>query len=379
MLNGNKIVAVIPLRLGSQRCKNKNIRLLNNKILPAYVIESAKQSGIFDEIYINSSSDVFRSIAEELGVKFYKREESLSDPTITHEHFINDFCSSVESDYIFMLHSTSPFTKPETIKGFVTEMCQSNFDTLVSIKTEQEMILKDNSPVNFDFDHLFTQSQKLKPVQEVCWGITGWRTSALTNISEDLKPRTFIGNVGFYEVDGIETLDIHHEEDFIIADLVARNLEGIRNYKPQFYGEYHSEADVPNILVKDGVSVNDLHDANHLKVNISDIRSKFGVSNSWSKRVVNTENNSATVIQQMPGEGNRRHFHPDWNEWWYILDGEWEWEVENATHNIKKGDIVFIPKGKVHKITAIGDKPAVRLAVSREDVPHVYPDGDHRN
>ena len=29
-------------------------------------------------------------------------------------------------------------------------------------------------------------------------------------------------------------------------------------------------------------------------------------------------------------------------------------------------------KGKKHKITATGDKPAIRLAVSRADVNHIY-------
>ena len=41
---------------------------------------------------------------------------------------------------------------------------------------------------------------------------------------------------------------------------------------------------------------------------------------------------------------------------------------------MKQGDFVFIEKNKVHKITAAGDKPAIRLAVSRADVAHVYPD-----
>ena len=36
------------------------------------------------------------------------------------------------------------------------------------------------------------------------------------------------------------------------------------------------------------------------------------------------------------------------------------------------GDIVLIEKGKRHKITAVGTKPAIRLAVSRADVDHVY-------
>ena len=94
---------------------------------------------------------------------------------------------------------------------------------------------------------------------------------------------------------------------------------------------------------------------------------------SWSHRVINSENNSATLICQLPGEGNRRHYHNNWNEWWYIVDGSWEWMIEGKVINVKKDDVVFIEKGKLHKITAIGNKPAIRLAVSREDVAHVYP------
>jgi quercetin dioxygenase-like cupin family protein len=75
----------------------------------------------------------------------------------------------------------------------------------------------------------------------------------------------------------------------------------------------------------------------------------------------------------LPGEGNRLHYHPDWNEWWYIIEGQWQWEIEGEKIIVKKGDVVFIPKGRKHRIEAIGDTPAIRLAVSRADVAHVYP------
>lgn len=52
--------------------------------------------------------------------------------------------------------------------------------------------------------------------------------------------------------------------------------------------------------------------------------------------------------------------------------GEWEWKIEGKSFRVRQGDIVFIDKGKWHKITAVGDHPAVRLAVSRDKVPHVY-------
>jgi quercetin dioxygenase-like cupin family protein len=126
-------------------------------------------------------------------------------------------------------------------------------------------------------------------------------------------------------------------------------------------------------LKKDGVIENHLDEANKFCINLRDVFSKFDSKSSWSYRLVNTENNSATIISQMPGEGNRLHYHPSWNEWWLILDGEWKWEIEGEVKTVVKGDVVFIPAGKKHKITAAGISPAVRLAVSRADVPHVYP------
>lgn len=134
----------------------------------------------------------------------------------------------------------------------------------------------------------------------------------------------------------------------------------------------HSESDVPSILAKDGVQNINFENENKPVASVAEIIKNQDNSVSWSYRVVNSDSNSATIISQLPGEGNRRHYHPNWNEWWYILEGQWLWEIEGEKFVIKKGEIVFIEKGKVHKITAIGDIPAIRLAVSRADVPHIY-------
>ena len=105
--------------------------------------------------------------------------------------------------------------------------------------------------------------------------------------------------------------------------------------------------------------------------NIKDIL-KSKEAPSWIHRVIDSENNSACLICQQPGEGNRRHYHPSWNEWWYIYEGEWEWEIEGEKKVVKEGDIVFMEKNRVHKITASGSKRAIRFAVSRSDVAHVF-------
>ena len=52
----SKIVAMIPARLGSQRVKRKNLRLLQGKPLISYSVEAAEEAEVFDEIYITSRS-----------------------------------------------------------------------------------------------------------------------------------------------------------------------------------------------------------------------------------------------------------------------------------------------------------------------------------
>ena len=52
--------------------------------------------------------------------------------------------------------------------------------------------------------------------------------------------------------------------------------------------------------------------------------------------------------------------------------GEQWFEIENEVHTIREGQLILIKKNLKHKITAIGNQPAIRLAVSRSDVDHIY-------
>ena len=139
-----------------------------------------------------------------------------------------------------------------------------------------------------------------------------------------------------------------------------------------------SDADVPQILKMDGISKLVLDESNKEVTSIPELIKKYGSLNSWSHTLINSQSNSATLICQMPGEGNRRHFHPEWDEWWFIIQGEWIWEIEGVENKISEGQVIFIERNKIHKITASGNDAAIRLAVSRYDVAHVYTENDYR-
>ena len=65
------LVAFIFARGGSKGLPGKNIRLLNGKPLISHIVDTAVKSKVFDEIYINSESEVFKETAEYYKIKFF--------------------------------------------------------------------------------------------------------------------------------------------------------------------------------------------------------------------------------------------------------------------------------------------------------------------
>lgn len=410
-----KTVAMIPVRMGSKRIPKKNLRMLNDKPLVAHIIEAAKAADCFDAIYLNSEDEIFREIAQDYGIEFYKRPPELATDEATNDDFAYDFMKNVECETVIQLLATSPFITSEIINRFVSDMLGQDYDTLVSVKRMQiECVMKQSGnyfqPLNFESNHKTLPSQQLEPVMAYACGLMGWKTKIYCN-NYDIKFGAYHGSYGntkYHELSGLSTMDIDNEEDFLLAEKIMEGLAALKDKKqpePQYYQKSAAvkritgiEADVPTILAKDGVVDNDLFDVNHEIANIEKIiaeqieknsawvhagriinageyipvTAEFKMINSWSKRLVDTESNSATLIGQNPGEGNRLHYHHNWNEWWYIIRGEWDFEVEGKVYRVKKGDLVVIEKNKVHKITAAGFEPAIRLAVSRADVEHVY-------
>lgn len=369
---------MIPARLGSKRVPKKNLRLINDRPLISYNIEKAVQSKVFDSVYVNSESEIFSDIAKAYGAQFYKRPDHLSKDSTNNDEFALDFINNVEGDILIQILPTSPLIEIDEIKGFVDYMIKNKLDTLISTVEHQIAGVYKSNPINFKTLEPHISSQEMSAVQTYATVLMGWKYS---NFLKNINNLGFAyhggqGKTGYYPIKGLSTIDIDNEEDFRLAE-VALKMKSLNEFpEPRYYNDKKDriEVDVPDILKKDGIFKSNFNLENSPLTGIDKLIKSYGGEASWCHRLVNTENNSATLIAQMPGEGNRLHYHPDWNEWWYIMKGSWEWEIEGKKTSVNKGDFVFIKKGKKHKITAIGDKVAIRLAVSRADVEHVYPE-----
>ncbi len=368
---------MIPARLGSKRVPKKNLRLLNGRPLISYNIETAVKSEIFNEVYVNSEAEIFSEIAKNYGAKFYKRPKELSSDLTNNDQFALDFINNIDGDILIQILPTSPLISIDEIRNFVNYMIDNDFDTLVSTVEHQISGIYNKNPINFELLEPHISSQDMNPVETYATVLMAWKYSSFL---KNMKKLGFAyhggqGKIGYFPIKGLSTIDIDNEEDFELAEVAIKMRTQSHSSKHEYYemSKNRIEVEVPDILKKDGVLKSNFDYENEPLVELEKLISSYGNSTSWCHRLVNTENNSATLIAQLPGEGNRLHFHPNWNEWWYILKGEWEWVIEGKKTIVKKGDFVFIEKGKKHKITAIGNQIAIRLAVSRADVEHVYP------
>ena len=137
----------------------------------------------------------------------------------------------------------------------------------------------------------------------------------------------------------------------------------------------NSDSDVISVLSDDGLPQESLKNfflyQNSTTVSIGELREKLGLG-SWAARIAYNDRFGGVVIQQQSGEGNRKHYHPDADENWVIIDGEWEWWIEGqGTRKVKKNDIIVVPAKTWHKITCVKG-PGIRYAITQPDVEHVY-------
>ncbi len=128
MINGKRVLALIPARAGSKGLPGKNARMLHGKPLLAWPILAARDSAYVDEVAISTDSAEFAAIAAEYGasVPFMRPAALASDtaPSIDFMlHAIDHYdAQGVHYDYLLLLEPTSPLTEASDIDAALEQL-----------------------------------------------------------------------------------------------------------------------------------------------------------------------------------------------------------------------------------------------------------------
>lgn len=126
-------IAVIPARGGSKGLPRKNIKLLNDKPLIAWSIESALQSKKIDRVIVSTDSDDIKKVALEFGAEVIDRPAHLSTDEATTisvlEHIIQEIPTA---NMIVVLQPTSPLRDDNLIDKCIELYESDNFTNLAT-------------------------------------------------------------------------------------------------------------------------------------------------------------------------------------------------------------------------------------------------------
>jgi len=115
-------LALIPARAGSQRVPGKNIRPLAGHPLIAYSIAAARESGLFDLVYVSTDSEETAEVARRYGAEVPElRPAELAGSTSPDIEWIRHTVKLLgergrEFDLFSILRPTSPFRGAGTIR-----------------------------------------------------------------------------------------------------------------------------------------------------------------------------------------------------------------------------------------------------------------------
>jgi CMP-N,N'-diacetyllegionaminic acid synthase len=140
MINGKKVLAIIPARGGSKGLPGKNIKELCGKPLIAWTIEQAKFCSNIDRIVVSTDDEKIAEIAKKYGaeVPFIRPAELANDtsPTIDVIFHAIDWLKEHEDyrfEYILLLQPTSPLRITEDIEGVIQMLKDKNARSIVSV------------------------------------------------------------------------------------------------------------------------------------------------------------------------------------------------------------------------------------------------------
>lgn len=222
----NQIVAVVPVREGSSRIKDKNFlpfgkypTLVHNKI------QQLKNSECFDHIYLSSDSRRVKEIAESCGIEFLYRDPEMCTSKPRWDEVVVAILNTVPGNpHVVWAMVTSPLfiRYKEAVEFYLSNL--NEYDSLVGVKQIREYLVDDKGrPLFYSFGVWHPYSNEIKPLFAINDVIF------IAKKSDQIYWRYWIGRKPFlFHCDPVESIDINFPEDLELA-IVAQQMVDKRN------------------------------------------------------------------------------------------------------------------------------------------------------
>ncbi len=231
MINGLRVLGIVPARAGSKGLPGKNHRILNGKPLVKYAILAGNESSYIDDVVLTSDCPKCINIATSLDVMVpFIRPPHLSEDKVSSadviEHVIAHLAQeSITYDLFVLLEPTSPLRDAADVDSALEFLVASGKKSLVSV-----CMAEDQHP-NFMFrveenDTLTTWgNEQFKPVRRQdllpAYFLDG--SVYISHINTFLLKRTFCHeDTVAFKVPKWKSLEVDDIVDFVCVEAILK-------------------------------------------------------------------------------------------------------------------------------------------------------------
>lgn len=218
MINGQELTAIIPVRSGSQRVKDKNIKpFANSNLIEIKIKELLKVSKI-DNIILTSDSNEMLEIGKKYEVNTHRRDKYYASSEATNSEFFFNLSDICKADYILYSPVTSPLISFETLNECIIYFEENDLKNLATTSLVKHHLWLNNKPINYEIDKS-PSSQDLPDIHAINYACCIIKRSLMKK-----NKNVVSSDVVFKILDEIESIDIDTELDFLTAEYIYKKF-----------------------------------------------------------------------------------------------------------------------------------------------------------
>ena len=215
------ITAIVPVRKGSQRVKNKNFKPFADSNLLEIKLNALKQVKTIDKIIVSTDSTIALKTAKRLGVEYHERDDYFASSECSNSEFFENLAQCCEGDYLMYTPVTAPLIKIQTYYDFINRFSNSTdiHDSMVTATYVKDHMWLNNKPLNYDPVNS-PNTQDLPDIIKLTYGIN------IISKENMLKYKNVVGKKpNFYILEDPETIDIDTPLDFEFAEHLYKKIK----------------------------------------------------------------------------------------------------------------------------------------------------------
>lgn len=214
-----KVVAFLPAKGSSTRVASKNMKLLDGKPLFLVTLEKLVNSGLFDEVVLDTESNDVIAAASEVNCKVFRRDPTLAtNKTDGNALFMNEVQNYPADIYVQVL-ATSPFISLEKMaEGIAVVADQANeHDSAVLVKSEKRYEWSHGQP-SYNINSI-PNSVDLPDAVSETMGLYVISAAAAKSLGRRVGERPYM-----IDASPLDAVDVNWPEEFDLANLIAAGM-----------------------------------------------------------------------------------------------------------------------------------------------------------